>query len=398
MVTFEIQKGYFTVWDGKTAYDLHLDEKRDYNMLPEPDEVYNLCIEAGMDEEQVIDTMLSIFHFKRLFKNGYLRELSLVFGFIGPRGSGKSVGAAALSILDFLLDGKSVWSNMPIEVNVIYRDCSKVFRSQPLDKAVLMDLNDFETQYSDGLVMIDELNIEIGDSRRSMSNQMLWFDFMLQEVRKRRMNVCYQLQAEDWSGSRTRWQTDFYISCRDYSILKGKPKRNDIGRFSRWRIHDMSGVVTGEVKYSDRYKHIVDHFNEIKFWNTPFWNTYNTGQFQKYEKFDPSKVNRDNGNEQDRIYSIDGESFARLTAGYSVLPELVLNIINLGQTKISRNQIWEILHVDDHSEKTRIGQLLKSLGCESTRGSDGERGYILPDKETVLQKITELGININETD
>lgn len=388
MVIFEIQRGYFKVWDGKTSYDCYVDAQRDFPNLPELDEVYQLCQAEGLTQEQTIEVMLSVFHTRRLFKGGYLKNISLVFGFVGPRGSGKSVGASALAIIDFLLDGKTVWSNMDIEITVKYRDCEKVFRSEPLDKASLMDINDFEANFADGLIMIDELNIEIGDARRSMANQMLWFDFMLQEVRKRKMNICYQLQAEEWAGNRSRWQTDFYIVCRDRAFMGNSPKSEDIGRFSRWRIHDMSGIVTGELKWADGYHKRIDHFAELTFWNTPFWNCYNTGQIQKYQKYDPAKAQK----QSDGKLVIDEVTFSRLTAGYSVLPELVARILDIKGQRVLRDDIWEILGVTARSEQTKIGTLLRSLGCEEYRDSNNKRGYILPDKEALAERLQELGV------
>lgn len=390
MVTFEIQKGYFTVWDGKTKYDFYMDQSRNFDDLFEPEYLYQYAKKRNLGPGETIDLMLKYLHVRRIIKVDYLADLSLVVGFIGPRGSGKSVGACAYAVIDYLLAGKSVWSNMFIEIKVKYRDCEKIFRSLPLDKAALMDINDFERQYADGLIVIDELNIEIGDAKRSMSNQMLWFDFMLQEVRKRRMNICYQLQAEEWAGSRSRWQTDLYIVCQDYAFLNRKPTKENIGRWSRWRIHDMSGIITGEIKYSDGYHRKVEYFNQIRFWNTPFWGVYDTTQMQSYKKFDPSKIDKgDNG----KGLTIDEKTLKRLTAGYSVLPELLVKLLNVGNRRILRDDLWDILQVDNQAEKTRIGELLHSLGCEDFR-NDKKRGYVLPDRETLVNKLTELGVEV----
>lgn len=398
MVTFEIQKGYFRVWDGKTSYNLLPWEKENHpnflkeydEKLPDLDRVYNLCQQYKLSSEQTIDFMLKVFFLDRLVKNGYLHDLSLVVAFIGPRGSGKSVGAAEYAILDYLLDGKPVWSNMNIELKVKYRDCEKIFRSMPLDKAALMDINDFESQFADGLILIDELNIEIGDARRSMSNTMLWFDFMLQEVRKRKMNICYTVQAEEWAGSRSRWQTDLYIACRDAAFIKGRPTKDTIGRHSRWRIYDMSGIMTGDIKYSTGYdRNKVDWFTEMFIWNTPFWNTYNTTQIQAYEKFDPTKKDVQNGQ-----ITIDERTFKALTAGYNVLPEMIVRIIDNYQNRILRSDVWRILGVDDQATKTKIGELLHSLGATDYRTSNGGRGYVLPDKETLNSRLRELGVEI----
>lgn len=391
MVTFEIKPGYFTIHDGKTAYDFCIDNvKRQALHFPGMDYIYDLCRKQGMSPGETIDTMLKVFHRDRLVKRGYLKALSIVIGLLGMRGSGKSVGAAAIAILDFLLDGKTVWSNMGIELAVRYRDCEKIFASEPLDKASLMDINDFEQLYANGLVIVDEINIEIGDAKRSMSNSMLWFDFALQEVRKRHMNVMYQLQSEDWAGNRTQFQTDIYVTCKDAAFKPGiPPKAHNIGRLSHWKIHDMSGVITGEIKYADKFRHKVEPFREHDFWNTPFWNCYNTGQFQKHDKFDPTKAKTADS----QPFTIDENQFKALTAGYNVLPDVILRLLSSNIKQVPHETVWELLKVTDHREKIRIGQLLLSLGCTSYQGADGKRGYRLPEIEALHAKLNEMGLS-----
>lgn len=395
MVVFELKPGYFRIHDGKTAYNVYVNDKRDFSDLPDMEKVYQVCKYRKMDDDEIIDTLLRVYHTQRLFKQDYLEDLSLVFGLIGPRGSGKSVGGAAIAVIDFLLTGKVVWSNMNIELVVAYRSTtdnrviSKLFSSQPLDKAALMDINDFESQFANGLIMIDEVNIEIGDSRRSMANSMVFFDYMLQEIRKRKMNILYQLQSEQWSGGRLRWQTDIYIICRDSSFISGKPSKESIGRFSKWSIHDMSGIITGELKYNPRIRDRIDPYKTITFWNTPFWNTYSTAQLQRHQKFDPTKVDKVLN---DTELVINSEEFAKLTTSYNVLPEMVMRLINTGMVQTTRDDIWRILGIEDHSTKTKVGQLLKQLGCEDYRQSDGQRGYRFPDSEVLKARLNEIGI------
>lgn len=393
MQTFEINRGYFTIWDGKTKYDYHVLADHNYDGIPEPEVIYEYAKRKGLNQEQIIDLLLSFCHRDRIFKFGYLADLSLVVGFVGPRGSGKSCGAAGYAIVDYMLAGKTVWSNMLIEFKVKYKDCEKIFRSEPLDKASLMDINDFENKYADGLIMIDELNIEIGDARRSMSNQMLWFDFMLQEVRKRKMNICYQLQAEEWAGSRSRWQTDIYVGCIDYAFLNGKPKKENIGRFSRWKLYDMSGIITGEIKFADGFHKKVQHFNQIKFWNTPFWNAYDTTQMQVYQKFDPSKVKRENGG-----YEVDKDAFEALTSRYLSNPEVpavLLEMVNrYANESMLRSDIYKVLSIEDHREISETGELLRKLGFTDGPRLTNGRSYIVPDKDLFLKRLNELGVQI----
>ena len=48
-----------------------------------------------------------------------LKGRAIVVGFIGPRGSGKSTGAARTLVLEYLLKRRNEWSNMPVAVDLV---------------------------------------------------------------------------------------------------------------------------------------------------------------------------------------------------------------------------------------------------------------------------------------
>ena len=74
---------------------------------------------------------------------------SLVIGFVGPRGSGKSVGAARTVILDYMLKGKTVWSNMEIAFNCLLKGKSMPMISKALDR---LNMEELDRVYSDGII------------------------------------------------------------------------------------------------------------------------------------------------------------------------------------------------------------------------------------------------------
>ncbi len=371
MVKFEIRDGGFLVWDGKTSYLVdglkNVTREHTQNM----DQDYAWMLSRDIPPHIIIDTLLRQYHHGRVFKWGYLANLSLVISLIGSRGSGKSVGAVAISIFDYFMRGKRVWSNLPIEFKVSYRDTEKLYQSIPLDKAVLLDINDFSNEFADGLILIDELNIAMTDSRRSMSNVSLFFSYLLQEVRKRKMSILYTMQSENWADSRLRWQTDFYIQCRDKSFLSGKPTEDSIGRKSLWKVHDMSGMVTGEVKMTDKYRHIVEPYQELTIFNTPFWNCYSTEEMQTYE---PMKVSVSGGKEP--LQLTEGQ-IKEKEDNTAVLWAVFRNLRVAGFEKVTKSELWGILDIKTHQEKTKTGELLTGLGFKTSRGDKG-REYKIP--------------------
>ncbi len=374
MVKFEIRDGGFLVWDGKTSYPMNILNEVGEEHTQDMDSDYAWLLVRDIPSDVIIDTLLKKYHHGRVFKWGYMADLSLVISMVGPRGSGKSVGAVNLAIIDYFMRGKRVWSNLPIEFKVSYRETEKLYQSIPLDKALLLDINDFSTVFADGLILIDELNIAMTDSRRSMSNASLFFSYLLQEVRKRKMSILYTMQAENWADSRLRWQTDFYIQCRDKSFLSGKPTSDTIGRKSDWKLHDMSGMVTGEVKMVDKTNHVVAPFKELTVWNTPFWNCYSTDEMQAYE---PMKVAIGGGKEP--LQLTEGQ-IKEKEDNTAVIWATFRNLRAAGYEKVVKTELWGILDIKTHQEKTKTGELLSELGFETTRGDKG-REYKVPTQD-----------------
>ena len=198
-----------------------------------------------------------------------LRGRSLVIGYVGPRGSGKSVGATRLVILDFMLKGKKVWSNMEIAFNRRNNGHTVPMVSLPLDR---LSMEELDKVYTDGIIYVDEVNLMM-EARRSMSQENLMFSYILQQLRKRRLTIIWSAQSEQHCDDRLRFQTDIIISCADISITN---PRCEIGALSKWMAYDFSGIVKGK---SHRNTKDMLFYEGIES-NKPFWNTYNTWEIQ----------------------------------------------------------------------------------------------------------------------
>lgn len=278
-----------------------------------------------------------------------LKERSLIVGFVGARGSGKSVGAARTVILDFMLAGKTVWSNMEIGFNLQRNGQKAPIVSRPLDKLGLVEL---DKVYSDGLIYVDEVNL-LAEARRAMSQENLMFSYVLQQLRHRRLNIIWSAQSELHCDDRLRFQTDIFIMCEDVSIKK---QNCGIGELSLWKAHDFSGVIKGK---TPRNSDDALFYQGVQ-WNKPWWNTYSTWKMQelgagtKEPKEDP--------------LSIEAHRIASEIAEY-MREESPIE---------SKRAIWKRWKVTDRNMMMRVGQMLSAeYGIIPKGRSSGQ--YIVED-------------------
>lgn len=256
-----------------------------------------------------------------------LRGRSLVIGFVGPRGSGKSVGAARTVILEYMLRGKKVWSNMEIGFNLIANGKSGPVVSLPLDRLTLEELDEV---YSNGIIYCDEVNLMM-EARRSMSRENLMLGYVLQELRKRRLTIIWSAQSEMHCDDRLRFQTDIIIACSDLAITNPKC---EMGKFSKWKAYDFSGVVKGE---SHRNTKDMLFYEGVES-NKPFWNTYNSWEIQDI------KATTRQDEQQEEAERIAAEIAEHMKSGNS---------------RLHRRELWRKYDLlDDRSMQVRIGKLL----------------------------------------
>lgn len=369
MIKLNIAKGYLLITDeNNQIYPGWLGETPppDYPWLQEPSAVYQKCLDRGDSPERIIDVMLGIFHQQR-FLPGFLAGRELVVGMVGPRGGGKSCGGSAIAIYDFMLAGVPVFSNMDIAVTVRYKEASKLFKTRPLDTSSLLDIRDQTQMYRNCLIFVDEANMTTGDSQRTMSNKALWFSYVLQQSRKRHMSLIHTEQSEYFVPERLRFQTNLYISCKDAAYGDGKPKWGSLGRKSEWKVHDYSGVVTGQ--HYDGIPIYEDFFH-----NTPFWHSFNTDQLQTDETEMPDFKKRSD------ISIQPGDKLKALMVEFADGTAILDTYCKKGEwVRVWKDKLWETLGIsDDKGRQDSIGKQLVSLGAKPGQGTGGRRFYELP--------------------
>jgi len=279
----------------------------------------------------------------------HLRNRSLIIGLVGPRGSGKSVGAARIVVLDYLLRGKAVWSNMEIGIRIPFDGEYLTLTTQPLDK---LELADLAQVYHDGVLFIDEVNMEIAEARRAMSTQNLMFSYILQQLRKRRLNLIWTAQSEMHVEDRLRWQTDFFITCTDAS-LDNNGTHCGVGELSHWTVYDYAGMITG---------HPPSTPTDSIIWrgtirNKPWWNAYSTWQMQGIDK-EVENVEEATEDPED----CEAERIASEISAY---------FKEVGKESISPSTLWRLFGVQDHNMRIRVGKALRGHGIE--KSANGRR-------------------------
>lgn len=292
-----------------------------------------------------------------IFKYKQLRKRALIMGFIGARGSGKSVGATRTAIFDYMMAGKEVWSNMPIAFRLIKDGHARVFRSNSLDR---LDLVALDRVFQNGLLLIDEINMEFAEARRSMSHKNIMFSYILQQLRKRKLNLIWTAQSEGHVEDRLRWQTDFMIKCRDASLVQGQHNCGE-GEMSQWTVFDTTGMVVGE-NPRGMEDMIIDRATIL---NKPWWNAFDSFQLQGLEP--ESRLGPAPGGPGDGI----GKAIDVINYAYKNK-----------KTMMSAEDIWQMCGISNNKgEQSSVGKFLAQLGATRTRrGKRAKSFYAFAEK------------------
>ncbi len=390
MMTINLARGFYNAIEGHrvirsyfedTKYPCgrHKFEIEPYLAWCRPiNEVYGECMASGMSGEDTIDYLLDLYFPLKYFRVGSYKEMVMVLGFIGSRGSGKTCSAVAVAVCDFLLRGLPVWSNVPIEVKVIYKDAVKYYSSNPLSE---LDMLDLTTDYGSGCVVYDEINMEAAEATRFSSSANLAFSYALQQIRKRQLTLLWTCQGWNWVDNRLRWQSDYVIACRE-GMFEKNINTPAMGHKSVWRVHDLSGI-SGKFDFDYELKHhFISDFLTSKhlMYLRPWWGAYSTELLQGQENY-MSKY---------KVSMKEKASVASQTLGEPVkvdLPEVSNTVGELVQAVIAEvsagkmdtvycNYVWGLLDTKDRKIQSSVGKMFKDAGFKKAGNSVSGRYWI----------------------
>ncbi len=360
MLRLQLGQGLLSIFEPKQIIDVWYDDtvcpmgSRQYNSrvvkeYPPIDVMYNIMKKLGYSGEEIIDELLKIYHRFRNFKLDYLAESEVTIGFIGYRGTGKSASIVKVAIEDFLLVGKNVWSNMPICVEVFYKDAKKIFSSQPVPKLKLLE---GDTTFQNGLVIEDEVNMEVADSSRYMATTNLEFTNQIQMIRKKGLDVIWSAQNWNTVDARLRWQSDYIVLC---SLQKPEDK----GLFSYWRVMDSTGL-SGKLDFDIemRSHYLLDKIvQEGMTFIRPWWRAYDTKRLQGQQAYNKKELLKEGRIEPE----LDGDTVQEsLNPAYVVAKEFR---DKYNTEKIYCKVVYERTKVgNNRAAQIRLGRAFHSLG------------------------------------
>ncbi len=333
--------------------------------LPPISVYYDVLVKLGYQGERIIEELLRTYHQFRCFRVGHLKDKQLTIGFIGKRGSGKSAGAALITNIDYLLCGKRVWSDMPIEVKVTYKDASKEFKSEPIPRLDLLNLDD---DFRDGVIVTDEVNLNYMESSRYSSGTNLAFGNFLQQIRHRNISCIWTAQNWNTLDSRLKWQSDFIVWCVD-AFLEHEEGVSEMGEYSRWRVMDSSGM-TGAQDFEEQVKQ--RYLLESMVWTgsvyiRPWWAAYPTGKLQGKETYSKRLLQKEVDN------SVGFKVGGSLAASRDPADALVRECLQTGTLQVDCDSIWKANNLENNrSAQTKIGSAFKREGYAKKRWPSGK--------------------------
>lgn len=222
----------------------------------------------------------------------------VIYVFIGDRGSGKSVSGGTICMRDNLMVGEPVWSNLQVtatlpindDLELLIREYESftgqqikrqpaVYRSDELDPAKLLSN---EPPYRGGMILVDEMNIELADSLRSTMNQALATSDLVQLLRKLQSGIVGSCISEMFLPPRVREATDVYIRTHDYAFINESERYGQRqGVDYEWSVFPVTGKLAG---YSHRFSETKEPWAKLRLHGKGMWGIVDTLQRKERHK------------------------------------------------------------------------------------------------------------------
>lgn len=301
-----------------------------------------------------------------IFYKDYLNR-EYVLGTIGDRGGGKSGSDAVIGIVDFMLAGKPVWSNMKINCDIVVDDETAMeyglnsggvvnYQSLPMVKDEVLKLDE---KYRNGCLVIEEINVQFSNVRRFMTNTNIDFNEMCQQLRKFQTSLIYNVIDEMFIDPQLRLLTDMFIRTYDTAFdLDAMARKKPTGIDFCWQIYPMTGYLRGE---QGRYA-VTKKAEKAFFHFHPWQGTYDTLQHQEKGKYSLTKK------ERELAMSLTAES-----ADTEMMDELKKwrwleeKILDLKHRKMEVIEGWELSSFIGRPLNDEIKRALKMFGVQYDR-------------------------------
>ncbi len=325
-------------------------------------------VKAGLAKESILKEIIR----RRINRGDYLfykphLNREYVLGTVGDRGGGKSGSDAVISIVDFMLRDKPVWSNMKIAIDIAVEDelARAVglnsggvvhYESMDIEKDKLLKLDD---TYRDGCLVIEEINVQFSNVRRFMTNTNLEANELYQQLRKFRTSLIYNVIDEMFVDPQLRALTDIFIRTYDTAFdVDALERKKKTGLDFCWLTYSYSGYLNGE-----QGRYALTHRSDKSYF-----------KFEDWHGIYDSMHHQEKG-----VYSLNKrERAAAVKAGLSVessddmkgainewqwLIDNIRKIKNTGIEFLEAHQLWQVLEVVEHGfTPAVIGKMLPGFG------------------------------------
>jgi hypothetical protein len=280
----------------------------------------------------------------------------------GPRGGGKTSTGVGINIVDGMMKGIPVVSNIPIAW--VAEDAH---HQQYLVKSIPFEIEKFEqgdTSFRYKRLLLDEGNYQ-ADRLRSTSNNNMGVVDILQQARKFRMNVTFCTINWQWIDPRiTGSLADLIIECNDLFYKPyGKKHKLEKGVRIAWDILDQSGKKSGRQNTP---------LVSTTFYGKAFWGSFDTEHF-----VDPRKARQKRAGYNNTAPKIlpgpDGEPM-ELPEWETSIKFRVAALAQSERKEWAARELHDTLGAENLSMKQRIGTLLRSM--PGVQIKDGRHGAI----------------------
>ena len=326
------------------------------------------AVERAVTKEDVLK-LIPQYEIRSILRRHHLNR-TIIIGLIGQRGDGKSGSGAGISLVDFMFEGYPCHSNMGIrcDLEIDEETAWKYglrsggiahYESIPLDKEALLK---FDERFRKTLIFGDEINMELSDARRSMSNTNIWSSNVAQELRHLEAHLVYSVIDEMFIDVRLRTLTDIFLRCEDTALSEdGLNSRQREGITIKWTPYAMTGYLAGrERSYYLTHKTLAPvHFNFGL-----LHGIYNDKQLQATMKAKYGVVIKKAGaGEMKATISVDSARADKHFEDWGWLLEKAKILRDKGITTIKPYELWQFLELDKRNVKpTALGSMLPNCG------------------------------------